>query len=37
MGKEDNVILTYIKLIKDREPMRTLGSWVGNNVSIKDK
>ena len=37
MGREDNVVPAYIRLIKDGELMRMLGSWVGNNISIENK
>ena len=37
LGADTNKIPEYVHLIKDREPMRMLGSWIGNNVTIEDK
>ena len=37
LSADTNKIPEYIHLIKDSEPMRTLGSWVGNNITIEDK
>jgi hypothetical protein len=34
VGKER--LPDHVKIKKDREPMRTLGSWVGNQISIED-
>jgi len=37
LGASTNKIPEYIHLIKDAKPMRTLGSWVGNNITIENK
>jgi len=37
LGEDTNKIPEYVHLIKDGEPMRTLGLWIGNNVIIEDK
>src|SRR5882724_1839111 len=37
LSADTNKIPEYVFLIKDGEPMRTLGSWVGNNITIEDK
>jgi len=37
LGTNSNRMPKYVHLIKDGEPMRTLGSWVGNNIILEDK
>ena len=37
LGESTNKLPEHVQLIKDGEPMRTLGSWIGNNIVIKDK
>jgi len=37
LSTSTNKILEYVCLIKDGEPMRTLSSWVGNDMIIEDK
>src|SRR5882724_4316186 len=37
LGTNTNKIPEYVCLIKDGEPMRTLGSWIGNGIEIEDK
>src|SRR5882724_2234955 len=37
LSADTNKIPEYIHLIKYGKPMRTLGSWVGNNIIIEDK
>ena len=37
LSTDTNKIPEYICLIKDDEPMRTLGQWVGNDIIIEDK
>ena len=37
LGTNTNKIPEYVHLINDGGPMRTLGSWVGNNIIIEDK
>src|SRR5882724_8038895 len=37
LGTNSNKIPEYVCLIKDGEPMRTLGLWVGNDIIIEDK
>jgi len=37
LGANTNKIPEYVRLIKDGEPMRTLGAWVGNGITIEDK
>ena len=31
------IIPPHVMLIKDKEPMRTLGAWVGNEITIEEK
>ena len=37
LGAGTNKIPEYIHLIKNGKPLRTLGSWIGNNITIEDK
>ena len=37
LGESTNKIPEYVRLIKDGKPMRNLGSWVGNDITIEDK
>ena len=37
LGENTNKLPEHIRLIKDGEPMRTLGLWIGNNIVIEDK
>ena len=37
LGADTNKIPEYVCLIKDGEPMRMLGLWIGNNITIEDK
>lgn len=37
IGKKSNKIPEGLKIVKDKEPMRTLGAWIGNGVEIQDK
>ena len=37
LGTSTNKIPEYVHLIKDGKPMRTLGSWVGNDIIIEAK
>src|SRR5882724_7519053 len=37
LSTDKNKIPKYVHLIKNGKPMRTLGSWVGNDITIEDK
>ena len=37
LSENTDKIPEYVHLIKDSEPMRTLGSWVRNNITVEDK
>src|SRR5882672_8614168 len=37
LGASTTKIPEYVRLIKDGEPMRMLGAWVGNRITIEDK
>jgi len=36
LGTNTNKMPEYVNLIQDGKPMRTLGSWVGNDIIIED-
>ena len=35
--RQSNIIPQELTIIKDKQPMRTLGAWIGNSINIQDK